>query len=50
MTNLYRITIRWMWETFILILSATDEDEAIAKAKEHIKKGRIINVERVERK
>jgi len=50
MTNLYRITIRWQWETFILILSAKGEYEAITKAKEHIKKGRIINVERLERR
>ena len=50
MTKLYRITIKWIWDTFALILSAKDEDEAVVKAKEHIKKGRIINVERIEGK
>ena len=49
MTKLYRITVRYLWETYAIILSARDEDEAVGKAKEHIKKGRITNVERLER-
>ena len=50
MTSIYRITVRYLWETYAIILSAKDEDEAVVKAKEHIKKGRITNVERIEGK
>ena len=45
MTKLYRITVRYLWETYAIILSAKDDNQALRKAYERMKVGKIVNVE-----
>lgn len=49
MINLYRISFRWLWKNYCLLLSARSEDDAIGQFKE-VARGKILNVERIERK